>query len=177
MRISELARRHGLSRSTLLYYDRIGILSPSRRTPSGYRVYTTAEEERLERICTYRRASVSLKEIQKILDAPAGQVTDVLRARLEELDGELEALRDQQRLLARLLGSGMVPSGRATMDRDTWTSLLAASGFTEGDMERWHAEFESTDPEKHERFLRFLGIRNEEVQTIREAARAWVSAT
>ncbi len=93
MRISELARRHGLSRSTLLYYDRIGILSPSERTPSGYRVYTGADEERLERIGTYRRASVSLKEIQKILDAPAGQVTDVLRARLEELDGELEALR------------------------------------------------------------------------------------
>jgi len=174
MRISELARRHGLSRSTLLYYGRIGILSPSERTPSGYRVYTTADEER---ICTYRRASVSLKEIQKILDAPAGQVTDVLRARLEELDGELEALRGQQRLLARLLGSGVVPSGRATMDKATWTSLLVASGFTEGDMERWHAEFERTNPEKHERFLRFLGIEKEEARAIRKAARAWFPAT
>lgn len=177
MRISELAGRQGLSRSTLLYYDRIGILSPSGRTPSGYRVYTTADEKRLERICTYRRAGVSLKEIRKILDAPKGHVTDVLRARLEELDGELEALRDQQRLLARLLGSGMVPSGRATMDKGTWTSLLVASGFTEEDMERWHAEFERTDPEKHERFLRFLGIENEEARAIREAARAWFPAT
>ena len=65
----------------------------------------------------------------------------------------------------------MVPSGRATMDKGTWTSLLAASGFTEEDMERWHAEFERSDPDKHERFLRFLGIEDEEVRAIREAAR------
>jgi len=36
---SQLAGRFGLSRSTLLYYDSIGLLSPSERTASNYRLY------------------------------------------------------------------------------------------------------------------------------------------
>jgi len=36
--ITELARKHGLSRSTLLYYDRIGLLTPSGRSEAGYRL-------------------------------------------------------------------------------------------------------------------------------------------
>ena len=38
--ISKLARACGLSRSTLLYYDRLGLLPPSGRTGSGYRCYS-----------------------------------------------------------------------------------------------------------------------------------------
>jgi DNA-binding transcriptional MerR regulator len=38
--ISKLARAFGLSRSTLLYYDRIGLLAASGRTGSGYRCYS-----------------------------------------------------------------------------------------------------------------------------------------
>ena len=37
--VSRLGRRYGLSRSTLLYYDRIGLLSASARSAAGYRVY------------------------------------------------------------------------------------------------------------------------------------------
>ena len=38
--IGKLARKFDLSRSTLLYYDRIGLLKPSGRTRANYRVYT-----------------------------------------------------------------------------------------------------------------------------------------
>lgn len=40
--ISQLAQQFGLSRSTLLYYDRIGLLSPSARSEAGYRQYSPA---------------------------------------------------------------------------------------------------------------------------------------
>jgi len=59
-RISELARRFGLSRSTLLYYDRIGLMRPSHRTAAGYRVYTSEDEQRLEAICNYRHTDMVL---------------------------------------------------------------------------------------------------------------------
>ena len=35
----KLARRYALSRSTLLYYHRIGLLVPSGRSAANYRVY------------------------------------------------------------------------------------------------------------------------------------------
>ena len=41
MTIGQLARQHGLSRSTPLYYHRLGLLTPSGRLRNGYRHYTT----------------------------------------------------------------------------------------------------------------------------------------
>lgn len=171
MKISELGKRYGLSRSTLLYYDRIGLLTPSGRSGAGYREYSESDEARLGRICTFRRAGLALEEIRRILDAPEGRVADALRRRLEELDGEMDALRGQQRVIAKLLESGRVPGGTAVMDKATWVGLLSASGFSEGDMMRWHAAFERSSPEKHGRFLRFLGISEEEARDIQRRAR------
>ena len=48
--ISRIARACGLSRSTLLYYDRVGLLRSSARTGSGYRVYNEKDLSRLARI-------------------------------------------------------------------------------------------------------------------------------
>src|SRR6266496_3342040 len=67
--ISKLARTRGLSRSTLLYYDRLGLLKPSGRTGSGYRYYTDADQRRLKRIFDFREAGLTLKEIRAVLSS------------------------------------------------------------------------------------------------------------
>src|SRR5208282_6794638 len=67
--ISRLARACGLSRSTLLYYDRLGLLKPTGRTGSGYRYYTDADQRRLERIGHFRQAGLTLKEIRAVLSS------------------------------------------------------------------------------------------------------------
>jgi len=54
------------------------------------------------------------------------------------------------------------------MDKATWTALLAASGFSEEDMARWHAAFERSAPDQHRRFLEFLGLEPAEVAAIRQ---------
>ena len=172
MNIGELGRRHGLSRSTLLYYDRIGLLCPSGRSPAGYRDYSADDDRRLQQICTYRRAGLPLEQIGQMLDAPKGRVADALRHRLEELDGEMDALRQQQLVIAKLLESGKVPPDTTAMSKATWVSLLTASGFSDEDMARWHAAFERSSPEKHRRFLTFLGISEDEAAAIQRLARS-----
>jgi hypothetical protein len=57
------------------------------------------------------------------------------------------------------------------MTKKLWVSLLAESGFTEEDMGRWHAHFERTAPQKHERFLRLLQIPEKEIEEIRRYSR------
>jgi DNA-binding transcriptional MerR regulator len=57
--ISELGRRFGLSRSTLLYYDRIGLLRPSGRSGADYRQYSEDDVQRMERICLFRGSGLS----------------------------------------------------------------------------------------------------------------------
>ncbi|HEX7599666.1 MAG TPA: MerR family transcriptional regulator [Polyangia bacterium] len=165
--ISTLARRFRLSRSTLLYYDRIGLLRPRDRSLKAYRQYGEAEADRLEQICLYRRAGVPLAEIRKLLDGSEQAMTAILERHLQALERDIQSLRDQQRLIVGLLRNPDLLEGLQAMDKATWVSLLRTSGFTEADMDRWHIAFEAADPERHQRFLAFLGLSEEEVMRIR----------
>jgi DNA-binding transcriptional MerR regulator len=165
--VGRLARKYGLSRTTLLYYDSIGLLSPAGHGKGEYRRYTPADGKRLEQICLYRRAGVSLKDIRSILDGPPSDISEILGQRFAELGAEIERLREQQRVIAGLLRNAeIVPSG-APMSRELWVELLRASGFSEEDMDSWHRQFERTSPDRHEQFLRHLNIPEEEVAAIR----------
>jgi DNA-binding transcriptional MerR regulator len=165
--ISALARRFGLSRSALLHYDRIGLLQPSGRSAKDHRRYSESDASRLEAICTYRRAGLPLEAIRALL-SDSGQLTVILRDRLAALEGEMATLRGQQRLVAGLLREPRLLEGLQAMDKAAWVALLQASGFTEADMDRWHETFERTAPDRHQRFLAFLGIPPEEISVIRD---------
>ncbi|QJB55642.1 MerR family transcriptional regulator [Pseudodesulfovibrio sp. zrk46] len=171
--VGRLAKRHGLSRSTLLYYDRIGLLCPSGHLKGEYRQYSEADDARLAKICEYRRAGIALKEIGRMLDGQAEtSVAEALEGRLVQLNEEMAALRDQQALVAGLLGRTDLLAEYAAMDKATWVSLLSAAGFSEADMRRWHVQFERSAPDKHEEFLKRLNIPDSEISAIRGMAAA-----
>ena len=176
--VGKLARRFGLSRTALLYYDRIGLLRPSSRSGSNYRLYGEEEVARLEAICRYRGAGLSLSEIREILQAEADRTSAVLARRLEALNREIGELREQQRIVLRLL-KGRASLGRVrALDKQRWVALLRASGLSDGDMERWHTEFERREPEAHQDFLESLGISPGEIRRIRELSRrGWQPAS
>lgn len=169
--VGSLAKQHGLSRSTLLYYHRMGLLEPTGHAKGEYRRYSAADARRLSRICEYRKAGLSLKEIGRILGDPGeSRLAHALERRLTELNKEMTALRNQQRLVAGLLGRKDLLDPTEAMDKETWCALLVAAGFTEADQHRWHVDFERTAPEKHLRFLRMLNIPEEEIAAIRSRA-------
>jgi len=172
MTISQLARKHKLSRATLLYYHRLGLLTPSGRAPNGYRRYVPADDERLRQICVYRQTGLSLAEIQGLLDKPKKDLAAALERQLYELGEQIEALRRRQGLIVGMLKDRRLLEKVSIMNRDTWTKLLRASGFTDADLERWHHDFEAHDPDYHQRFLEFLCIPPDEIATIREWSRA-----
>lgn len=169
--VSKLARRCGLSRTALLYYESIGLLKRASRTASNYRTYSEADLERLERICLYRDAGLKLADIRAILDRPGHAAAAVLQRRLRELHLEIEARRRHQQLVLRLLqNKNSFRKGKA-MTKDKWKAIMQASGFTEKDMQRWHVEFERAAPDDHQQFLEFLHIPAKEVTSIREWSR------
>jgi DNA-binding transcriptional MerR regulator len=165
--IGKLAKSHGLSRSTLLYYDRIGLLKPGGHTKGEYRLYTQDDEKRLERICTYRKAGVSLGRIADILDAKPNDIRDVLEARLVELNHDIQSLHQQQAFIARLLGRSASAPVEAVLTKESWVGLLRQAGFSDDQMKQWHISFEREAPERHEAFLTRLGIDREEIKRIR----------
>lgn len=171
MTIGELARRHGLSRSTLLYYDRIGLLRPSLRRPNGYREYGDAADERLRQICLYRKTGLSLAEIRRLGSGSRKELAGALERQLVELAQQIDALRVRQGLIVGLLRRPRLLERVSVMNRRTWTELLRASGMTDADLERWHQEFERQDPERHQRFLEFLCIPAAQIRAIRTWSR------
>lgn len=68
--IHELAALSGVTVRTLRYYDQIGLLTPVRSADNGYRLYETAQVDRLQQILFYRALGISLTRIAELLDTP-----------------------------------------------------------------------------------------------------------
>ena len=51
--VNEVSKLTGVSRRTLQYYDKIGLLRPTEYTESGYRLYDDAALERLQQILLF----------------------------------------------------------------------------------------------------------------------------
>ena len=169
--ISQLGRDFGLSRSTLLYYDRIGILNPSSRGQNGYRRYGQREYERLQRICRYRELGLSLKDIRQALLTGTRPSKKMLKQRLEEVEQQIKGLERHKRLLNGMLQRLTAGHGSVKVDKDLWVEMLRVAGMDEAAMERWHVEFEKRAPEGHASFLESLGISVGEQETIRAWSR------
>lgn len=64
--MGELASLNGISKQTLIYYDKEGILKPSYQDPHNlYRYYTADQLEELDSILILREMGLSLKEIRQ----------------------------------------------------------------------------------------------------------------
>lgn len=102
MKVGELARRTGLSVRTLHHYDEIGLLRPSRRTPSGHRLYGPREVARLQQITSLKQAGLSLREIAECLEDPSYSLRRSLDVHLTRLEEEIAAKARLRRLLEDL---------------------------------------------------------------------------
>ncbi len=171
MTVSMLARRCGLSRSTLLYYESRGLLRRPPRTAGNYRAYSEPDLLRLQQIGLYRNVGLSLAAIRTVLDRPGGGAASVLQRRLAEIDRDIETLRDHQRAILRLLERSRALRRTEMLTKEKWVAIMRGAGFTEADMHRWHSEFETSAPDEHQEFLEFLRIQPEEIKRIRESSR------
>jgi len=169
--VSQLARRFGVTRTTLLYYESIGLLKAAPRTAANYRKYGERDVERLRQIRTYREAGLTLDDIRALLDRPDNSAASVLKRRLEALHVEIERLRAHQRAILKLLQTKKSIWRTEMLDKNKWVSIMTAAGFSNEDMHRWHVEFERMAPQEHDEFLKFLRIPETEIASIRQWSR------
>ncbi|CAG34924.1 MerR family transcriptional regulator [Desulfotalea psychrophila] len=90
----EMARLHGISKQTLLYYDKINLLQPREKCRlSGYRYYTLDQFEELELVLYLKNLGISLKEIKDYLD------TSSIEERMEKLEGQEQLIQEKMEQL------------------------------------------------------------------------------
>jgi len=135
-RISELAQRVGVSRATLLYYEKLGLLKAQRQA-NGYRVYSDADRQRLELMQQLQAGGLSLQECQACLDGKLDR--DMLQQRLHRLEAELAEKTRSRDLLSALLGRSSLKTWHETLERvapDLHRAWLMTQGFSSEDAAR-----------------------------------------
>ena len=165
--IGQVAKQYALSRSTLIYYDSRGVLCPSGRSASNYRLYSEDDLKKMDRIQLFRSAGLSLESIGLLLDQESTELNATLESRLLTINGEIQGLRNQQSVILKILESESLERNSRVLSKEVWVSILRAAGLDDAGMRNWHIEFEKTSPEAHQDFLESIGIGKEESQVIR----------
>lgn len=92
--ISEMAALFGLTRQTLIYYDRLGLFRPACVNDEGYRLYAPTQIPLLRLICLLRSMGIELKEIARVLEtSDPTRIAECLVEQIHQLDGQIDALR------------------------------------------------------------------------------------
>lgn len=118
--IGEVVRRTGLTERTLRFYEDQGLIKP-RRTEAGRRVYGAADLVRLHRITVLRRASFSLAQIKRFLNAPGIDQGEIITAQIETLEAEHTAI---EQALAGLRAVRDRTAEGGTIDAETLCTLI-----------------------------------------------------
>ena len=93
--IKEAELLTGITRQNIRYYEKMGLIHPSREKENQYRKYNKDDIRRLKLIYMFRKLDMPLEEIQQILDG---------RKDLQEaLEQQKEQLRQKQQKLAAAL--------------------------------------------------------------------------
>ena len=98
MTASVLAKRTNVPLFTVRYYTRIGLLKPSRDLRNGYRLYKSADKDRLRFITSAKDLGFTLAEIESILDhahdgeSPCPMVREIVENRIQETAEMIEQL-------------------------------------------------------------------------------------
>ena len=120
--VSKLAELAGVSPRTLRYYDEIGLLSPTRISSNGYRIYGQKEVDRLQQILFYRELGVPLDEIGRVLTA---KNFDGLSALQNHLAGLLERREQLELLIANVEKTIKAMKGEIIMtDKEKFEGFL-----------------------------------------------------
>ena len=163
-RIGELSKRFSLSRSALLYYDKIDLLKPSMRTQANYRLYSDEDAKRLEIVCMYRDMGIELENVKALLN-DKNESNEILEAALIKMERNIDEIRGKQKKIMQVIEKN---ADNHLRGGEVFTSVLRNLGFDETDMRKFHVEYESNDQAGHTAFLKFLGLTNQEVERVKE---------
>lgn len=98
--IGELSKLQSISRQTLIFYDRIGLLCPAYTDPNnGYRYYSASQLDTLDTICILKKIGFSLEEIKAHLKSYT--IEDSILALRRQLTAIQQQIQELQMIQSR----------------------------------------------------------------------------
>lgn len=100
--VHDVCKETGITRKTLFYYDKIGLLKPTNRNGKQHgKMYSSSAIARLKTIMAYQSCGLTLKEIDAILNQD-GDEEAILQQAKTRLSTTMKKLEHQIRLLDAL---------------------------------------------------------------------------
>ncbi|WP_462173044.1 MerR family transcriptional regulator [Pseudoalteromonas xiamenensis] len=150
-RISELAELVGLSRTALLYYEKLELIVAKRRA-NGYRVYNDEDVQTVRLIQQLQNGGLTLAECKACLKSKLDK--EVLNTRYTALKNDIEQKQRSLDLLAGLLGKSESKSWHTTLAQiapDAHLNWLKVQGYDEKQALR--IRWLSKDMNEHEKYM------------------------
>lgn len=92
--IGEFAKISGVSKQTLIFYEKEGILTASYRDEKNYRYYALEQLEKIDRIVALREIGVSISEIRGYEEKKTPQnYIDMLESEEDRIESEIQKLK------------------------------------------------------------------------------------
>lgn len=101
--VKDIVRLTGVTARALHYYDEIGLLEPSGRTPSDYRFYTEKDLLRLQQILTLKLMGFTLDQVKILLQRRGYAVKKYLAIQVQALNDEAARIKTTARTLSQVL--------------------------------------------------------------------------
>ena len=108
-KIGELAKKVVVNIQTIRYYERRGLLLPTTKMESGYRLYDNEAKKRLEFIRYSKKLGFTLKETEELLrlrastTAKCRDIKEKANDKLREIDRKIEGLQTMRKVLNELI--------------------------------------------------------------------------
>lgn len=150
-RISELGKLVGLSRTALLYYEKVGLVS-GKRLENGFRVYSERDAQRIRLLQLLQSAGLSLQECLACMNGKVDR--QQLLDRLQNLGNEITKKIEAKNLLEALLGINQTRVWHESFEQsaaEEHLQWLLRQGFDEKDAQR--IRWLSKDMHKHEKYM------------------------
>lgn len=109
MNIGQAARQSGVPAKTIRYYESIGLITPARRSESGYRTYDQRDVETLRFVLRARRLGFAVSDVAKLLalwhdkQRSSSEVKQLASRHLVEIDTKIAELAAMKATLTDLV--------------------------------------------------------------------------
>jgi MerR family transcriptional regulator, thiopeptide resistance regulator len=135
--VGDVARIAHVSVRTLHHYDKLGLLRPSGRSEAGYRLYASADLERLQQVLFYKELGFRLDEIRRLITSAAHDRGAVLREQRDQLAARALRFEAMLALIDKTLAS---LEGRTPMSDEELFEVFGdfdPSEYEDEARERW----------------------------------------
>jgi len=125
LKIGALASLAGVSRDTLRFYEKHGLITPDTRTDSGYRLYSETDVYRISFILSAKEVGFTLNEIHQLLelevtkdDKSCHDVKQFVDNKIQVVNqrlGEMEKIKQSLKTLSNACCGGDEPATQCTI--------------------------------------------------------------